>query len=66
MHLIQIIKEEFPDIHEADIVRVLSFLNYTADDMFNDPPPYNEIKGITYYLPWEVERKSCSCNLIGS
>ena len=54
MSLLQKIFDQHPDIQPADIVRVLSFLGYSAEEMQDEHPSYIEIKGITYYPPWEL------------
>lgn len=54
MNLLQQIFNAHPDIQPADIVRVLSFLGYSAEDMQGNSAPITEIQGVDYLLPLEV------------
>lgn len=50
MTLLNEIKSEFPDIQEADIVRVLLFLGFTAEDI-NSPKTVQQIKFAEVVFP---------------
>jgi len=48
--LIEQIITAFPDIEPADIQRVMSWLGYTTQDIYEPNPSYREVNGITFFI----------------
>ena len=49
--LITQITETFPDIQAADTHRILDFLGFSTEDIFNADPSYRLIKGESIFIP---------------
>lgn len=54
--IIEQLKELFPDLQEADAVRVLLFIGFEHSDIF-EMPCFLELDGETIYLPSKVPLK---------